>query len=174
MSERVAHTLAPWADDESRVLILGTMPSPKSRARGMYYGHPQNRFWRTLAALWQEEAPAGPEAAREFALRHHIALWDVLASCDIDGAADASISAPVANDIAAFLDAHPTIHTIFTTGKKADALYRQLVLPQTRRTPQNLPSSSAANRGWWPDEKLAGAYAIVRAAAEKEAGDESL
>lgn len=119
MLERVDHTLLPWADDESRVLILGTMPSPKSRARGMYYGHPQNRFWPTLATLWQEPRPESPEAARDFAARHHIALWDVLASCAIDGAADSSIADPVPNDVPALLTRYPNIQHIVTTGKKS-------------------------------------------------------
>lgn len=118
MLERVDHTLLPWADDESRVLVLGTMPSPKSRARGMYYGHPQNRFWPTLTTLWQEPRPESPEAARDFAARHHIALWDVLASCAIDGAADSSIADPVPNDVPALLARYPNIQHIVTTGKK--------------------------------------------------------
>lgn len=125
MLERVDHTLLPWADDKSRVLVLGTMPSPKSRARGMYYGHPQNRFWPTLATLWQEPRPESPEAARDFAARHHIALWDVLASCAIDGAADSSIADPVPNDVPALLTRYPNIQHIVTTGKKAADLYHR-------------------------------------------------
>lgn len=158
MLERVDHTLLPWADNESRVLILGTMPSPKSRARGMYYGHPQNRFWPTLATLWQEPRPESPEAARDFAARHHIALWDVLASCAIDGAADSSIADPVPNDVPALLTRYPNIQHIVTTGKKAADLYRRHLEPLTGIRAVALPSTSAANRGWWPDDKLASAY----------------
>lgn len=158
MLEHVEHTLTPWVDGESRVLVLGTMPSPKSRARGMYYGHPQNRFWPTLAALWGESRPETPEAARAFAARHHLALWDVLASCAIDGAADSSIAEPVANDVAALLARYPGITHIATTGKKAEALYRKHLLPQTGIAPLALPSTSAANRGWWPDARLIDAY----------------
>lgn len=158
MSEHVTHTLIPWVDEESRVLVLGTMPSPKSRERNMYYGHPQNRFWRTLAALWQEEIPTTPEAAQQLAHRHHIALWDVLAECRIDGAADHTIADVRANDVAGLLARYPQITAIVTTGKKAEALYKQHLLPQTGIKPLALPSTSAANRGWWPDDKLVTAY----------------
>ena len=158
MSEHVTHTLTPWVDEKSRVLVLGTMPSPKSRERNMYYGHPQNRFWRTLAALWKEDTPTNPAAAQAFAHRHHIALWDVLAECAIDGAADNTISHPQPNDVAALLQQVPTIKYIVTTGKKAEALYRQFLLAQIGIKPLALPSTSAANRGWWPDDKLIIAY----------------
>lgn len=158
MSEHVTHTLTPWFDADSRVLVLGTMPSPKSRERGMYYGHPQNRFWPTLAALWQEAVPRTPDDARAFAARHQIALWDVLAACDIDGAADSSIADPVPNDVPWLLAQAPEICAIVTTGKKALTLYEQFLYPRTGITPLALPSTSAANRGWWPDDKLVGAY----------------
>ena len=158
MLEHVEHTLTPWVDTDSRVLVLGTMPSPKSRARGMYYGHPQNRFWPTLATLWQEPRPETPEAARDFAARHHIALWDVLASCAIDGAADSSIAEPVPNDVPALLARYPGIRHIVTTGKKAAELYHRHLEPLTGQAALSLPSTSAANRGWWPDDKLAEAY----------------
>lgn len=168
MLERVDHTLLPWADDESRVLVLGTMPSPKSRARGMYYGHPQNRFWPTLATLWQEPRPESPEAAREFAARHHIALWDVLASCAIDGAADSSIADPVPNDVPALLTRYPNIQHIVTTGKKAAELYRRHLEPLAGIRAVALPSTSAANRGWWPDDKLVSAYRTLYDLVEGE------
>lgn len=158
MLEHVTHTLSPWIDETSVVLVLGTMPSPKSRARGMYYGHPQNRFWQVLAALWQEARPNTPEAARDFSARHHIALWDILASCTIDGAADSSITEPVPNDVAALLARYPNIHCIATTGKKAAELYKKHLEPRLGISTLALPSTSAANRGWWPDEKLVGAY----------------
>ena len=94
MIERVLHPLEPVADAGSRVLLLGTMPSPKSREAGFYYAHPQNRFWRVLAALWGEETPAGTQERLAFARRHHIALWDVLRACSIEGADDGSIRQP--------------------------------------------------------------------------------
>jgi hypoxanthine-DNA glycosylase len=166
--ERVHHTLEAWTDGHPRVLVLGTMPSPKSRARGMYYGHPQNRFWKTLAALWQEPVPDTPQKARDFAARHGIALWDVLASCDIQGASDASIAAPVANDIGGLLQ-RKGITTVFTTGKKAQDLYKALVLPATQVEAVALPSTSAANRAHWPDDRLILAYQKVYDACERQA-----
>mgnify|MGYP000442869762 CR=1 FL=1 len=93
MAEYVTHTLEPLYDGESRVLILGTMPSPKSRAVGFYYSHPQNRFWRVLADVFQQALPVSKEEKVAFCLRNHIALWDVLRSCAIEGADDGSIRA---------------------------------------------------------------------------------
>ena len=104
MIERVLHPLEPVADAGSRVLLLGTMPSPKSREAGFYYAHPQNRFWRVLAALWGEETPAGTQERLAFARRHHIALWDVLRACSIEGADDGSIRQPEVNDLRQVLE----------------------------------------------------------------------
>ena len=82
-AERVAHPLDPVFDERSRVLVLGTMPSPASRATGFYYGHPQNRFWKVMAALFDEPLPATNDERRDLALRHGISLWDVQAECSI-------------------------------------------------------------------------------------------
>ena len=133
--ETVFHTLKPWYDNQSNTLILGTMPSPKSRERLCYYGHPQNRFWKTLAAVYEESMPITPEECRHFILRHHLALWDVLASCEIEGAEDASIRQPVVNNIS-FLLQHAPITAVYTTGKKpkrcmTDMYFRtQIYLPK--------------------------------------------
>lgn len=126
------------------MLILGTMPSPQSRKQGFYYGHPQNRFWKVLAALFDEDIPQGVEQRRRFALSHGIALWDVLASCDIVGASDSSIRNPVANDIAGLLKKAP-IKAVFTTGKTAGKLYQKLCRPLTGKEAGILPSPSPAN-----------------------------
>ncbi len=144
MIERVLHPLEPVADAGSRVLLLGTMPSPKSREAGFYYAHPQNRFWRVLAALWGEETPAGTQECLAFARRHHIALWDVLRACSIEGADDGSIRQPEINDLRRVLD-RADIRAIFTTGTKAAALYRRYCLPVTGRPAIPLPSTSPAN-----------------------------
>lgn len=166
MIKTVTHTLQPWVNENSRILILGTMPSPKSREKAMYYGHPQNRFWRTIARLFDSEIPQDSDACRAFALSHGIALWDVLAQCDIDGAADASIRNPIPNDIAGLL-AHYPIHTIFTTGKKAHGLYHQFILPTTSVSATNLPSTSAANARW-SDAALLDAYRVIAIALQQE------
>jgi len=140
----VVHPLAPVWDRASRVLILGTMPSPKSREQGFYYAHPQNRFWPLLAALFGEPVPDRIEERRQFALRHRIALWDVLASCEISGAADSSIRNPVPNDLTPILR-ESDIRAVFTTGATAFRLYQKLCLPQTGLPAVILPSSSPAN-----------------------------
>ena len=142
--ETVHHPLEPVWDSRSRVLILGTMPSPKSREAGFYYGHPRNRFWPALAAIFSEEVPLGTAARRAFCLRHRIALWDVLASCEIQGASDSSIHSAVPNPIGELLEQAP-IEAIFTTGQKAFSLYQKLCLPMTGRKALCLPSTSPAN-----------------------------
>ena len=105
--EHIIHSIEPVFDAESRVLILGTMPSPKSREVQFYYGHPQNRFWRVLAAVLGEEVPRSVPEKKAMLLRHRIALWDVLAECEITGASDSSIRNPVANDLSVILDHAP-------------------------------------------------------------------
>lgn len=164
--EHIDHPLNPVFDASSRVLVLGTMPSPVSRAVGFYYGHPQNRFWRVLAALWDEPLPTTNEERTAFVLRHHLALWDVVASCEITGASDASICNARPNDLTRITDAAP-IHTVFTTGAKAAALYQRHL---SARFPQlvhvALPSTSSANaRMSLPT--LVEAYRLVRTAAER-------
>ena len=157
--ETVVHPLEPVWDENSRVLILGTMPSPRSREEGFYYGHPRNRFWPVLAAVFGEETPQGTAERREFCLRHGIALWDVLASCAIEGADDASIRQAVANPIGELLDRAP-IERIYTTGKKAFDLYRRLCLPHTGVEAVSLPSTSPANCAC-SFEKLRAAYQVL-------------
>ena len=116
-SSIIIHSISPVYDQNSQVLLLGTMPSPKSREAGFFYGHPQNRMWPVLSRLFGEDVPASTEDRRTFLLRHHIAMWDVLASCAIRGADDSSIRNPVPNDLRPILEAAP-IAAIFTTGKK--------------------------------------------------------
>ena len=141
----VEHIFKPVYDENSRVLILGTMPSPKSRKNGFYYGHPQNRFWPVLADIFHEELPLTNEDRLAFLHRHHIALWDVLKSCDIEGASDASIKNPIPNDLRMILKQAP-IHAVFTTGKKAAEFYTKFCYPKTNIPCIVLPSPSPANR----------------------------
>ena len=140
----VTHEIQPVFDSRSRVLLLGTMPSPASREQGFYYGHPQNRFWRVLAAIFNEPAPRTIEEKRDMLLRHHIALWDVLASCEIEGASDASIRDAQPNDLARIFDA-ADIRAVFATGTKAGELYHKLVEPALGVPCTTLPSTSPAN-----------------------------
>ena len=142
-SERVTHEFPPVFDERSRVLILGTIPSPRSREFGFYYMHPQNRFWKMLCAVLNEKLPSDIEGRKLLCLKHGIALWDVLESCDISGAEDSSIKNAVPNDLRMIIDNCP-IRAVFTTGKKAHALYGKHF---TELIPDIwLPSTSPANR----------------------------
>lgn len=143
---RVEHEFGAFYDAHSKVLILGSIPSPKSREQGFYYGHPRNRFWMVLADLLEEPMPDTVETRKAFLLRHHIALWDVLDSCEIRGADDASIKEPVANDMNLILKA-ADIKAVFTTGAKATSLYKKLCFPVCGVESIGLPSTSPANCG---------------------------
>ncbi len=141
--EYVKHTLPPQIDSGSKILILGTMPSPKSRETGFYYGHPQNRFWRLLSDLFSEPKPETIEEKKAFLSRHHIALWDTLKSCSIYKASDASIQDPIPNDIKSLVEGTQIQH-VFVTGKQAEKFYTKYCgkpLPYTL-----LPSPSSANQ----------------------------
>lgn len=153
-SAMVTHPLPPIYDDASRVLILGTMPSPTSRATGFYYNHPQNRFWKVLAALFEEEAPQTNEDKGQFVLRHGIALWDVLAQCEIEGASDATIAHPLPNDIASLVSKAP-IRAIFCTGAKATELFETYCAPHVSVPFMRLPSTSSANASASLDDLIA-------------------
>jgi hypoxanthine-DNA glycosylase len=145
--ERVYHTFGPVFDESARVLILGSIPSPKSREISFYYGNPQNRFWRVLAAVLDEPFPETVDDKRAMVLRHHIALWDVLESCDIQGAGDTTIRNPKANNLKWLID-QTKIRTVFATGAKAAALYEKLCQKQTGLPIHRLPSTSPANAAW--------------------------
>lgn len=143
-TERITHAFSPVFDSESRILVLGTMPSPKSRELGFYYSHPRNRFWPVLAEIFREDAPKTPEEKTAFCLRHKIALWDVLRECDIEGAADSSIKNAVPNDISTILK-NADIRAIFCTGTTAAKLYKKFIGPETKIPAITLPSTSPAN-----------------------------
>ena len=161
-AQRLVHPLAPVFDAQSRVLILGTMPSPASRAVGFYYGHPRNRFWPTLAQVFDEPVPQTTTERRAFALHHRIALWDVLRSCEIVGASDGSIRDPEPNDAAALLRC-TQIRTIATTGTTAARLYRKYLRAQTGMDAVALPSTSPANCRRGIEAQLVQAYGVLRA-----------
>ncbi len=141
---QVKHVLKPIYTKESKILILGTIPSPKSREAGFYYGHPQNRFWQVLSIVLNEKFPETIQEKKDLVLKHHIALWDVLACCDIEGASDSTIKNPVPNDIKDLID-KTKISKIFVTGKKAEELYNRLCLKNTHMPCYYLPSTSPAN-----------------------------
>lgn len=156
---RVEHEFGPFYDKDSKVLILGSIPSPKSREQGFYYGHPRNRFWMVLADVLGEELPETLEAKKLMLAKHHIALWDVLDSCEIKGASDTSIKNPVANDMNVILD-RAEIRAIFTTGTKADDLYKKMCYPICGMPSIKLQSTSPANCGC-SYEKLREGYSQI-------------
>jgi len=143
-SERVTHELPPVYDEKSAVLVLGTMPSPASRARGFYYSHPQNRFWPVMAALFGEAEPRLPEEKAAFVLRHRIALWDTLSACEIEGAGDSTIRNPEPNDLSLIFDT-AQIRAVFTTGSAAHRFYQKFHAGKYPAPEFCLPSTSPAN-----------------------------
>ena len=140
----VFHTLDPIYFNDSKVLILGSMPSLKSRELGFYYAHPKNRFWTTLEKVYNTKIGNSKEEKIVFLKTNKIALFDVLQSCEISSSSDSSIKNPVANDLSTILN-NSSITTIFTTGRKAYTLYKKLCYPNTKIEAIYLPSTSAAN-----------------------------
>lgn len=175
-SRRLTHVthdaFGPLWSPDSRVLMLGSIPSPASREFGFYYMHPRNRFWPVMAAIFDEPMPQGIDARRDFALRHRIALFDSLVECDIDGASDASIRNPVPADLRPILQGS-RIGRIFCTGATSARYFTRLCRPMLDDagidTPMTrLPSTSPANAAW-NLPRLAQAYLPVRDAVESEA-----
>lgn len=145
-------------------MILGSFPSVKSREQKFFYGHPQNRFWRVTAAVFQDSVPQTIEEKRAFLLRSHIALWDVIASCEITGSSDSSIRNVVPNDLTAILQGAP-IRQIFVNGGTAAKYYEKYQQPVLQRTAVRLPSTSPANAAW-SLERLVEAWKIIRNAVD--------
>lgn len=141
------HPFPPVFDSTSRVLILGTFPSVKSRETGFFYGHPQNRFWKVTAAVFGCAVPESMAEKRQFLLEHHIALWDVIDACSIENSADSTIKEVVPNDLSRILQGSQ-VGPIFTNGKTAGALYDRHLLAKTGIAAVCLPSTSPANAAW--------------------------
>lgn len=160
MSDTHIHPFPPVYDASSRILILGTFPSVRSRENNFYYGHPRNRFWKTLSAVCGSRLPGTVDEKKAFLHTNHIALWDTCAACEITGSADSAIRAAVPNDIRPILDACD-IRAVFCGGKTAYRLYRQHLLPMTGRGAACLPSTSPANAAW-SDDALIAAWSVIR------------
>lgn len=161
--ERVTHEFGPLYDAGCAVLILGSIPSPKSREQAFYYGHPQNRFWRVMAAVLHEPLPETVAEKKRMMLSHRIALWDTLEECEIRGASDSSIRNPVPTDLMRVIRAS-RIRRIYTTGAAADRYYRSYHLAKTGIEAVRLPSTSPANAAC-SLEKLIEAYRVIGAEA---------
>ena len=159
MAQRVFHPFEPLYDENSRVLILGSFPSVKSREQLFFYGHPQNRFWKVIAALYQQDVPVTIPEKKELILKHGLALWDSIASCEITGSSDASIREVRANDLNIILS-RSLIHRIYCNGKTSWQQYEKLIRPQTGREAVCLPSTSPAN-AQWTLPKLVEAWSVI-------------
>ena len=153
---RVEHPFAPVFDSRSRILILGSFPSVRSREEGFYYGHPQNRFWRVLAAVYGESVPVDIPSKKRLLTDHCLALWDAAARCDIEGSKDSSITNAVPTDLRVILD-HAPIKRVLCNGQTAARLYHRLQEPLTHLPALTLPSTSPLNAAW-RTERLAGEW----------------
>ena len=150
MSEHIVHPFPPFYDRESKILILGSFPSVRSREQMFFYGHPQNRFWKVIAAVFDDKIPETIPEKRTFLKKHHIAMWDVIGSCDIVGSSDSSIDNVIVNDISKILKA-ADIRGIFVNGKTAEKYYKKYIEPETGIKAVCLPSTSPANAAWSVD-----------------------
>lgn len=147
------HEIEPQFDRQSKILILGSFPSVKSRENKFYYGHPQNRFWKVLSNIYEDELPVSIEDKKNFLTRHHIALWDVIESCDIKGSSDASITNVIPVDIKRLLD-NCKIQAIYCNGSTSKKLYDKYLYSITHIESIMLPSTSPANAMWTLDKLI--------------------
>lgn len=156
----IQHPFPPLYDAQSEILILGSFPSVKSREQQFFYGHPQNRFWRVTAAVCGAEVPVTIEEKRAFLLRNHIALWDVIASCEITGSSDSSIRNVVPNDLTPIFKT-AQIRQVYVNGGTAEKYYDKYQKPILQRDAIRLPSTSPANAAW-SVERLVSVWQCIR------------
>ena len=157
---RIDHPFGPLYGENSRILILGSFPSVKSREQNFFYGHPQNRFWKVIAALYGQETPITIPEKRKLILDNGLALWDSIASCVITGSSDASIRDVRANDLRIILDNSP-IEKICCNGRKSHEMYQKYIQKDIRREAVCLPSTSPANAQFSLDRLIA-AWSVIR------------
>lgn len=143
----VEHTFEPIFDEHSEILILGSFPSVRSREQQFYYGHPQNRFWKVLAAVFECDTPVTIEEKKAFLLKNHVAVWDVIKSCDIVGSSDSSIRNVIGNDMDVVLS-QSNIRHIFANGDKAYQLFLKYCRRDGQPPVSKLLSTSPANAAW--------------------------
>jgi hypoxanthine-DNA glycosylase len=160
----IVHPIPPLYDESSKVLILGSFPSVKSREAMFFYGHPQNRFWKVVAGVFDEPVPANIPEKKAFILRNHLALWDTIHSCDIEGSSDASIKNVVPNDLHIILD-NSMVSKIFVNGRASEKYYKKYIEPKLGIEAICLPSTSPANAAWTL-EGLAEAWKVIKQYAE--------
>jgi hypoxanthine-DNA glycosylase len=160
MKTEITHPFPALYNRDSRILILGSFPSVKSREQQFFYGHMQNRFWRVMAAVLACEVPQTVDEKKAMLLEHHVALWDSIASCSIEGSSDASIENVVPNDLSPIFSA-AEIRQVFCNGKKSWEMYRLYQEKATGMPAVCLPSTSPANAAWSLD-RLAEAWRVIR------------
>ena len=158
--KKTVHPIAPVYDESSKILILGSFPSVLSRRDTFFYAHPQNRFWKVLASVLDKDVPRTIDEKKSFLREGHIALWDVIGECTIEGSSDSSIKNVIPNDIAPILEA-ADIKMIFTNGKTAEKYYKKYIEPKTGRKAIALPSTSPANAAF-NMEKLTENWRIIK------------
>ena len=156
----VEHMIDPVYDKNSKILILGSFPSVKSRQQSFFYGHPQNRFWKVIAGVMGCRVPESIDEKKEMLLSHYVAVWDVIESCDIVGSSDSSIKDVKVNEFNRILD-NADISKIYANGGKAYELYMKYAIEKTGRDIIKLPSTSPANAAW-NLERLIDAWSIIR------------
>ena len=147
---RITHPFEPVFDSRSRILILGSFPSVKSREQGFFYGHPQNRFWRMLASVYGEDIPTDIPAKKRILVDHKLALWDAAGQCEIEGSRDSSIRSAVPTDLSIILT-NARIERVLCNGQTAGRLYQRQQQPMTGIPAIILPSTSPLNAAWSPE-----------------------
>ena len=159
MDNRIYHPFGPLYNENSKVLILGSFPSVKSREQEFFYGHPQNRFWKVIAALLDKDVPHTIEEKKALILDNGLALWDSIGSCEITGSSDASIRNAEPNDLRIITE-NCDIRAIYCNGKKSLEVYNRYIEPMLGRQAEALPSTSPANAAWNLD-RLTEAWSVI-------------
>ena len=155
----ITHPIPPFFDETSKTLILGSFPSVKSREQAFFYGHPQNRFWKVIAALYAQKIPENLDEKKVLLRSCHLAVWDVIGGCEITGSSDSSIRNVTPNDLNRILQNAP-IERIWLNGKTAEKYYRKYTEPRIHREAHVLPSTSPANASWTL-ERLVDAWKVI-------------
>ena len=143
----IKHPIPPFYRPDSNILILGSFPSVKSREQMFFYGHPQNRFWKVISAVFEDNTPVSIPDKRAFLEKHRIALWDAIGKCTIEGSSDSSIRDAIPNDLSIITD-HADIRAVYCNGKTSAAYYAKLIFPVLNRNAITLPSTSPANAAY--------------------------
>lgn len=159
-TDMIEHPFPPLYDEASRILILGSFPSVKSREQQFFYGHKQNRFWKVMACLLDCPVPGTIEEKKAMLLEHHVAVWDVIGSCDITGSSDASIQNVVPNDLTPVFES-AQIRAVYANGSKSYELYQKYIYPRNGRKIVKLPSTSPANAAF-SLERLVEQWKIIK------------